>query len=217
MWGNNKIMKVRDLPGFPKKRYPVTNNDVPHAFNRGHNNAIEKIGPLEVPCGGLDLLSEKELNILWEDLINCKRENFKEFICLRFGTPPSSLVPFDEKEIWALTKDIPDTKDYEWRGDQGDYTPNDNEKILMEDYLAGYLEEFVKLICSKFGRPAPAVPSVEITREYWINSFLQELIDLKSYPSITSKSENATTKSDMIEQLIDKYRALIAGGKNESS
>lgn len=45
-----------------------------------------------------------------------------------------------------------DIDDYEFRGDV-DYTPNKNEKCLMQDYLNGYLEEFIKTICTHFGQP----------------------------------------------------------------
>lgn len=58
-------------------------------------------------------------------------------------------IGIDENKIWEEVGHIDyNINDYEMRGDNGDYTPNEQEKILMEDYLNGFLEQFVKAIAA---------------------------------------------------------------------
>lgn len=119
----------------------------------------------------------------------------------RKQSPESSkLILLDKKEIWELTKDIPDAEDYELRTDNGDYTPDDEEKMLMEDYLNGYLEEFVNLICCKFG--SPFIPSVEY------------ILDLIESPMITpSKYGPVWWVSKGKKELAEAIHRLLTNGK----
>lgn len=73
----------------------------------------------------------------------------------RWNTRSTPLRPLDEEAIWTVVNEVEyAVEDYEWRGDSGDYTPTENEQILMRDYLEGYLDEFVKSLAKKIGRPA---------------------------------------------------------------
>lgn len=48
----------------------------------------------------------------------------------------------------VLNEKYPDiheeVEEYEMRGDDGDYTPNENERFLMEDFTIGIMENFTK-------------------------------------------------------------------------
>ena len=39
--------------------------------------------------------------------------------------------------------------DYELRGDDGDYSPTENERFLIVDYMTGFLEEFQDRLSDK--------------------------------------------------------------------
>jgi hypothetical protein len=63
-------------------------------------------------------------------------------------------------------------------------------------------------------QPTPAEIN---TRDFWINLFIGDLTYLKSLVSITSRTENAVTKSDGIEELLTKYRNTIKKAAPQSS
>lgn len=52
-------------------------------------------------------------------------------------------VPEDRKAFWQkLTAFVDDyVNGYEFRGDEGDYTPNEREQFLIEDCIAGLLSD----------------------------------------------------------------------------
>ena len=52
------------------------------------------------------------------------------------------------KRIWKIINslDTLDIDDYEFRGDNGDYTPNEREKHLMVDYNEWCMNEIVEAI-----------------------------------------------------------------------
>jgi len=66
----------------------------------------------------------------------------------------------DEKEVWKVINklDTLDIEDYEFRGENGDYTPNDKEKHLMVDYNEWCLNEVVEAICQTFSKPEIKLP-----------------------------------------------------------
>jgi len=50
-------------------------------------------------------------------------------------------------KLWKIINDIDySVEDYELRADNGDYTPNDKECILINDYAQGLLDEVVDAI-----------------------------------------------------------------------
>lgn len=76
------------------------------------------------------------------------------------------LVPLNRKKLYELRSKVEQdwgVEEYEFRGDDGDYTPSENEKFLMEDFHEGFMENFFDELLSNFGQPKYAlrVPSVE--------------------------------------------------------
>jgi hypothetical protein len=54
-----------------------------------------------------------------------------------------------EKRIWEVVPDIHEAVgEYELRGDEGDYTPNKNERFLIEDFTHGFIEELIEHLAS---------------------------------------------------------------------
>ena len=56
----------------------------------------------------------------------------------------------NKMDIWALLPSITEeVNEYELRGDNGDYTPNEHERFLMEDFGHGFMEMVVDKIHDK--------------------------------------------------------------------
>ena len=54
-------------------------------------------------------------------------------------------------KLWKIINDIDySVEDYEYRGDEGDYTPNNHEEVLINDYAQGLLDEVVDAIIKKY-------------------------------------------------------------------
>ena len=52
-----------------------------------------------------------------------------------------------KQKLWEIiTKIDYSIEDYELRADEGDYTPNEREKTLIDDYAQGLLDEVVNAI-----------------------------------------------------------------------
>ena len=58
-----------------------------------------------------------------------------------------------KQKLWEIITKIDYlTEDYEYRGDALDYSPNEREKTLMDDYAQGLLEEVVEVIIKSIRR-----------------------------------------------------------------
>jgi len=56
-----------------------------------------------------------------------------------------------KKKLWKMINDIDySVEDYEYRGDEGDYTPSEQEEELINDYTQGFLEEIVNTLTTKY-------------------------------------------------------------------
>ena len=56
-----------------------------------------------------------------------------------------------KKKLWKMINDIDySVEDYEYRGDEGDYTPSEQEEELINDYTQGLLEEIVNALANKY-------------------------------------------------------------------
>lgn len=86
------------------------------------------------------------------------------------------------------------------------------QEIYQDGWDDGYTQAKID-----FTRPSQ---EIGVDKIYWCGLFLQELIDLRSYVSFTSRSEDAKTKAEGIEELIIKYQNVLAkaiskGGRDE--
>ncbi len=87
----------------------------------------------------IGILKEEKRIVLAEKLIAISNTEFD----------PTKYVEVDRARVEEIINkvDYP-IGEYEVRGDDGDYAPNERERFLIKDYLEGFLAEFATAIAT---------------------------------------------------------------------
>lgn len=99
------------------------------------------------------------------------------------------------EQRWSLNAHE-EAQEYEWRGDEGDYTPNERERLLLEDFgngLEGRLTEIIE----------QALSSAIAERDEGIAS----VCDAK-YHGVSSASPRSLVSRARLEGMAEAYNIL---------
>lgn len=147
----------------------------------------------------------------------------------------AEFTPEQRTQWWAELRTIIDeyVDGYEFRGDDGDYSPNERERILIEDCVAGLIDELPLLkpwesVPSHHEQPAP-VPTIDMDRMLYAYKLLPP--DLQKKLSINMLAElrkamNLTfiptpdtsarpLSPETIHETVAKLRAVPGNGWND--